>query len=223
MPGISAMTQPTAAARQSLIEVEQKFHLADCELLQSKLLAAGATEIAIEQHADTYYRHPGRDFAQTREALRIRRIARPMNQTHSLASDSSQSRETLVTYKGPYSTTGVKARPELEWQIDPCDEDGQKMASLFEYLGFTPVMTVRKIRRSFMLNHADRQLVVTIDDAQQLGMFAEIETIAAGEQEIEACRERVSELAEMLDLRQPEKKSYLTMAMEALATQQPPK
>jgi len=204
------MTPPTAVARQSLIEVEQKFHLADCELLQSKLLAAEATEIAIEHHADTYYRHPGRDFAQTREALRIRRIARPLHQ------------ETLVTYKGPYSTTGVKARPELEWQIDPCDQDGQKLASLFEYLGFTPVMTVRKTRRSFTLNRFDRQWVVTIDDAERLGMFAEIETIAVGEQEIEACRALVDELAELLDLRQPEQKSYLTMAMEALAVEQPP-
>jgi len=204
------MAQPTAVARQSFIEVEQKFHLADCELLQAKLLATGATEIAIEHHADTYYRHPGRDFAQTREALRIRRIARPMHQ------------ETLVTYKGPYSTTGVKARPELEWQIDPCDQDGQKLASLFEYLGFTPVMTVRKTRRSFTLNRFDRQWVVTIDDAEPMGMFAEIETIAVGEQEIEACRALVSQLAELLDLRQPEQKSYLTMAMEALAVEQPP-
>lgn len=204
------MTPPTAGARHSFIEVEQKFHLADCELLQSKLLAAGATEIAIEHHADTYYRHPGRDFAKTREALRIRRIARPLHQ------------ETLVTYKGPYSTTGVKARPELEWQIDPCDQDGQKLASLLEYLGFTPVMTVRKTRRSFTLNHSDRQCVVTIDDAGHLGMFAEIETIAVGEQEIETCRAIVDELAERLDLRQPEQKSYLTMAMEALAVKQPP-
>ncbi len=205
---------------QSSIEVEQKFRLADPLLLLAKLLAAGATEIAVEHHADTYYRHPSRDFAQTREALRIRRIARSTADSSlsaekaSVADESSQSPETRVTYKGPYSTTGVKARPELEWRLDPCDEDGRNMQSLFEFLGFTSVMTVRKTRRSFLLGYGGRELVVTIDDAELLGTFAEVETIAADEQEIEACRGRISELAEMLDLRSPEGKSYLTMAME---------
>jgi adenylate cyclase class 2 len=213
------MDLPNSAGKSS-IEVEQKFRLADPELLLAKLLAAGATEIAVEHHADTYYRHPSRDFAQTREALRIRRIARPTAdslssaESASVADESSPSPETRVTYKGPYSTTGVKARPELEWRLDPCDEDGRNMQSLFEFLGFTSVMTVRKTRRSFLLSHGGRELVVTIDDAELLGTFAEVETIAAGEQEIESCRGRISELAEMLDLRSPEGKSYLTMAME---------
>ncbi len=183
----------------------------------AKLLAAGAIEVAIEHHADTYYRHPSRDFAQTREALRIRRIARSATLPSSAANESSQSPETRVTYKGPYSTTGVKARPELEWQLDPCDPDGRNMQSLLEFLGFTSVMTVRKTRRSFTLDRADRQLIVTIDDAEQLGTFAEIETIATDEQEIEACRGQISELAVMLDLRHPEQKSYLTMAMELVS------
>jgi adenylate cyclase class IV len=78
-------------------------------------------------------------------------------------------------------------------------------------------MTVRKTRRSFLIAHGGRELVVTIDDAELLGTFAEVETIAADEQEIEACRSRISELADMLDLRSPEGKSYLTMAMEYLS------
>lgn len=207
------MDLPNSPGKSS-IEVEQKFRLAEPEVLLAKLLAAGATEIAIEHHADTYYRHPSRDFAQTREALRIRRIARSAADSSSVAAESSQSPETRVTYKGPYCTTGVKARPELEWRLDPGDEDGRNMQSLFEFLGFTSVMTVRKIRRSFLLPHGGRELVVTIDDAELLGTFAEVETIATDEQEIEACRSRISELADMLDLRSPEGKSYLTMAME---------
>jgi adenylate cyclase class 2 len=216
------MNLPNAVG-QSSIEVEQKFRLADPQLLLAKLLAAGATEIAIEHHADTYYRHPARDFAQTREALRIRRIARSKadsslpDDSSLVADESSLSPETRVTYKGPYSTTGVKARPELEWRLDPCDEDGRNMQSLFEFLGFTSVMTVRKTRRSFLLTHGGRELIVTIDDAELLGTFAEVETIAADDQEIEACRGRISELAEMLDLRSPEGKSYLTMALECVS------
>ncbi len=213
------MDLPNSPGKTS-IEVEQKFRLAEPEVLLAKLLAAGATEIAIERHADTYYRHPSREFAQTREALRIRRITRSAADSalaadsSSLAAESTQSPETRVTYKGPYCTTGVKARPELEWRLDPGDEDGRNMQSLFEFLGFTSVMTVRKIRRSFLIPHGGRELVVTIDNAELLGTFAEVETIAADEQEIEACRDRIRELADMLDLRSPEAKSYLTMAME---------
>ncbi len=216
------MDSPNSPGKSS-IEVEQKFRLAEPDALSAKLLSAGATEIAIEHHADTYYRHPSRDFSQTREALRIRRIARSAADSalpadsSSVADESSQSPETRVTYKGPYSTTGVKARPELEWRLDPCDEDGRNMQSLFEFLGFTSVMTVRKTRRSFLIPHGGRELVVTIDDAERLGTFAEVETIAADEQEIEACRGQISELAEMLDLRSPEGKSYLTMAMELVS------
>ncbi|HBJ35222.1 MAG TPA: class IV adenylate cyclase [Planctomycetaceae bacterium] len=207
------MASPIAPGKSS-IEVEQKFRLPEPDVLLAKLLAAGATEIAIEYHADTYYRHPSRDFAQTREALRIRRITRSVTESSSATNESAQSPETRVTYKGPYSTTGVKARPELEWRLDPCDEDGRNMQSLFDFLGFASVMTVRKTRRSFTLAHRDRELIVTIDDAESLGTFAEVETIAADDQEIEACRDQISELAEMLDLRSPEQKSYLTMAME---------
>lgn len=202
-----------AAEGKSAIEVEQKFRLPQPDMLLAKLISAGATEIAIEYHADTYYRHPSRDFAQTREALRIRRIARSIDDLASNAPGNNQP-ETFVTYKGPYSTTGVKARPELEWRLDPCDENGNNMQSLFGFLGFALVMTVRKTRRSFTLNRGNRELIVTIDAAENLGTFAEIETIAAGEAEVEACRIEISELAEMLDLRHPEQKSYLTMAME---------
>lgn len=218
------MTFPNAPSNtmgQSAIEVEQKFRLPDPDLLLAKLLAAGATEIAVEHHADTYYRHPSRDFAQTREALRIRRIGRTPNTAETAATDSSPSNETLVTYKGPYSTTGVKARPELEWRIDPCDSDGKNMQSLFDLLGFAEVMTVRKVRRSFALDHAGRQIIVTIDTAENLGTFAEVEMIARGDVEVEDCRSKISQLAKMLDLRHPERKSYLTMAMEWLAESAP--
>lgn len=188
------------------IEVEQKFRLADPDAFADKLRAAGATEQATEHHADTYYRHPARDFAQTREALRIRRVC--------LAPGPSAASETFVTYKGPYSATGVKARPELEWRLDPGDPNGDNLDALFHHLGFATVLTVRKSRRPFVLTHAGFALTVTIDDAQQVGTFAEIETIALDPSDVEACRSQISQLADQLDLRCPEQKSYLTMALE---------
>jgi len=202
--------EPTA---KSSIEVEQKFRLGQPELLLAKLMADGAIDLSTERHADTYYRHPCRDFAQTREALRIRRIERP-GAAGAEVSESGEPSQTLVTYKGPYVTTGVKARPELEWRIDASDKDGENMHSLLLFLGFAPVMTVRKTRRSFTLVRSGRPVVITIDEAERLGTFAEIEMIASDDQDTQRCREQISELAQQFDLRRPERKSYLAMSLE---------
>ena len=55
-------------------EVEQKFLVDDPEALQNRLIELGASPSPSEQHSDTYYNHPCRDFSETHEALRIRRI-----------------------------------------------------------------------------------------------------------------------------------------------------
>jgi adenylate cyclase, class 2 len=203
------------------IEVEQKFRLSDVAELERELARLGAKECALERHSDTYYRHPSRDFAQTREALRIRRII-----TERAAAGEGVTVETVtpeastrVTYKGPYQPHGVKARPELEWRIDPCDPDGKNMARLLGYLGLSEILTVHKVRRSFQLDQQGKQLVITIDDTRERGMFAEIETIAASEEEGEACRQLVTSFAEQLGLREAEQRSYLQMALSAAGEQ----
>ncbi len=56
------------------LEVELKFAIADGPALLSTLHEIGATFVGQEQHADTYYAHPCRDFVQTGEALRIRKV-----------------------------------------------------------------------------------------------------------------------------------------------------
>jgi adenylate cyclase class 2 len=212
---------PSEATAKSAIEVEQKFRLEQSELLLAKLMAEGAIDASTERHADTYYRHPCRDFAQTREALRIRRITGqdPAAPGVEVPDEDSQ---TLVTYKGPYVTTGVKARPELEWRIDPADQGGENMHSLLLFLGFTPVMTVRKTRRSFTLVRSGRPVIIAIDQAERLGTFAEIEMIASDDQDAQRCREQIGELAHQFDLRHPERKSYLTMTLELVASETTP-
>ena len=79
------------------IEVEQKFRAAHSPELLARLQRLGATiEEPIEQ-IDQYFAHPVRDFAQTDEALRIRRVG-DLN---------------FVTYKGPKLDSTTKTRREL--------------------------------------------------------------------------------------------------------------
>ena len=123
------------------IEVELKFRVEEPAAMLEQLVNLGAIEGPIERHQDTYFRHPCRDFAQTREALRIRRV----NLTTDPAGQGAAKGEARITYKGPHLVGPVKARRELEWQLDPSDPQGDQLQQLFELLGFGPVATVTKL------------------------------------------------------------------------------
>ena len=62
-------------------EVELKFRIDDPQRIAGLLDGLEATPGEIEQHRDTYFNHPARDFAETDEAFRIRSIA---FQSHSM-------------------------------------------------------------------------------------------------------------------------------------------
>jgi adenylate cyclase class 2 len=181
-----------------MFEVEQKFHIDDLADLEKRLREIGAVEQSSQQHIDTYYNHPSRDFAETREALRIRRVdGVPM-----------------VTYKGTKLPGKVKARRELEWRLDPGDPDGTKMEELFQMLGFRRVAAVSKRRRCYQMPVESADIGVMIDQVDSLGLFAEIELIANESSEIEIARGRIGQLGERLGLHRAESRSYLRMILE---------
>ncbi|MEZ6088177.1 MAG: class IV adenylate cyclase [Pirellulaceae bacterium] len=183
----------------SKFEIELKFKLHDAEEFRRSVLALGATPLGIQKHRDTYFNHPCRDFAQTHEALRVRRIdGRP-----------------LITYKGSKLAGPVKTRPELEWELGPGDVDGGKTEALLEHLGFRRVADVVKVRESFEFFHGDppTALTITIDKLDTLGAFAEIECVAEQEQ-MEFAQRTVTSLSEQLELRNAEPRSYLRMLLE---------
>lgn len=194
-------TEPSSPATG--IEIEQKYRVENPAHIERLLGQIGAGPQPLERHADTYYRHPARDFAQTCEALRIRRV---------VVGDQGQ---TLVTYKGPRWAGAIKTRPELEWRLDPCDPNGANMAELLGHLGFVETLTVAKTRLPFAIEHAGRSLIVTLDDAGTLGHFSEIETLARGRDEFAACHEAILAIAAMLGLSEAEPRSYLSMALVA--------
>ena len=187
-----------------MYEVEQKFRVQDPQGLRDRLIALGAERTAMESHADTYFNHPCREFAETREALRVRRVdGRPS-----------------VTYKGTKLPGAIKARRELEWRLDPGDADGGKMEELLDLLGFQKIATVRKKRETFAVRDHAGVLVVTIDQVDELGIFAEIEVSVASMGGIEGARVRILAMAERLALREAEAKSYLRLLMERLTENQ---
>ena len=193
------------------IEVEQKYHVDDADTLEQRLILLGAQEQPTQQHADTYYNHPSRDFAQSHEALRIRQC----------------NGVPLITYKGTKLPGAVKARREMEWRLDPGDPNGSNTEELFLLLGFRKVATVRKSRQSFVLNDSNAPFTITIDRVESVGCFAEIELVVeggnskdehsaadVGSNAIAAARQQIVQLAPKLGLHQDEPRSYLRMLLE---------
>ncbi len=168
---------------------------------KDRLAELGAVEQRTEQHSDSYYNHPSRDFRETMEALRIRRVdGVPM-----------------ITYKGPKLPGAIKARLEREWRLDPGDPDGSSTEELLQILGFRPVAIVQKSRRCFRLPGDMADFGVVIDDVQSLGLFAEVELVVAQLSEIEPARERIASLSGHLGLQRAEPRSYLSMLLELSA------
>ena len=73
----------------------------------------------VDDHEDIYLNHPARDFAETNEAFRIRRI----------------SDENRITYKGPRRSGPTKTREEIEIPFASGPDRFQQLLRLLENLG----------------------------------------------------------------------------------------
>lgn len=189
--------QHASAENTSLIEVELKFAVSDLDSMLTQLLSFGAQPEPIEDHADTYYRHPCRDFVETGEALRIRRVNGVAH----------------ITYKGARLPGDVKMRHELEWCLAPGDAHGAHTESLWELLGFEAVATVKKRRRPYRWNHQGTDCTVTIDEVEGVGSYVEIERVVSIAQ-AEVAKAEVLSRAHLLGLKEPEKRSYLGLLLD---------
>ncbi len=179
-------------------EVEVKYRSADHGRLCRLLLERGASEDAPAEQEDVYLSHPARDFAQTGEAFRLRRI----------------DNENRITYKGPRLPGPTKTREEIELAVSEGDEVFHDLARLFQNLGFRPVAAIRKRRVVFHVNAPPHAIEIALDRVHGLGDFAEIETIVRDESELPAAQAAVLALAVQLGLDEVEPRSYLRMALE---------
>lgn len=180
------------------LEVEQKFPVADRAALEARIAQLGLTLGEPVEQVDTYYRHPARDFAQTDEALRIRRIGR----------------QNLLTYKGPKLDATTKTRRELELPLPEGEDYSGSFAELLGALSFTPVAEVAKRRRTAVVEWQGWSIEIALDEVAEVGLFAELET-TCDETSLVVGRERLASLAAHLGLSSSERRSYLEMLLTA--------
>jgi adenylate cyclase class 2 len=173
-------------------EVECKVERAH-EPVHERLSALGADSISAVEQEDTYYDAPYRAFAETDEALRVRR----------------EGETAQLTYKGPLVDTASKTRAEHETAVESAEE----MERVLDALGFTPAATVEKEREAFDC----RGYTVALDTVAGLGEFVEVEGEAAAESDIEDVRDGVHDLLWALDCDPTNqiRTSYLGLLLES--------
>lgn len=176
-------------------EVEIKFAEPDLADLRDRLTRLGAQKREIREQEDRYFNHPGRDFARTDEALRIRQ-------------DGSN---TEITYKGPKVDANTKTRVEIEIALAE-GASREQMADILVSLGFRPVLAVKKRREIWHCPRDQRDVEIALDEVSGLGHFVELET-AADETTLPAARETLESLAAELGLSRRERRSYLEMLL----------
>lgn len=187
-------------------EVEQKFPVDDLAVIEARLVALGVRfEAAIEQ-LDRYFAHPCRDFAQTDEALRIRQVGQ----------------QCYVTYKGPKIDPETKTRREIELPLSGSAEALAQWTSLWDALGFKPVMLVRKRRLPGHITWEDADIEVVLDQVDGVGSFVEFELVASADG-VELAKSRILSLAAALGLSCAERRSYLELLLESIQKAKEPR
>ncbi|WP_435194258.1 class IV adenylate cyclase [Natronomonas sp. EA1] len=161
-----------------MYEVELKVR-ADHDAVRATLEELGADLVKRATQVDTYYDAPHREFAETDEALRIRR--------ETVEGETV----TKLTYKGPLLEAESKSREEHETTV----ENGETARAIFESLGFAPAATVEKDRAFYELEG----YTVTLDSVAGLGEFVEVET-EVPDDDVEAAREGAVERMRELGL-----------------------
>jgi adenylate cyclase class 2 len=175
-----------------MLEVEVKYRLADPAPVLARLAECGAGLIADHAESDHYLNAPDRDFARTDEALRLRRIGE-LN---------------LLTYKGPRHDSTSKTRTEVEVACPPGAEAADSFLKLFGHLGYRPTAVVRKRRTIYAWARDGFTLHACLDDVEGVGRFIELEIVARDE-DYQAARRLVLQIAEELGLDALENRSYL--------------
>jgi len=165
--------------------------------VRQRIAEAGAHPQAVQQQSDRYFNHPGRDFKQTDEALRIRSVEQ----------------QNWLTWKGPRIDSPAKTRPEIEVPLGPGEETARQFAEVLQRLGFQFVAEVRKQRQVFQLIRAGHQFELALDTVAGIGEFLEIELLAAAE-ELAGAQAAVLALSEELGAGEITQRSYLAMILE---------
>ncbi len=113
-----------------MLEVEMKFRVDDVAALRALLAHMTLERLPTENHVDTYFRHPVRDFAKTDEAFRCR-----------IVDDRA-----WLTYKGPRLDATTKSREELELPLEDASA-ARTFKQVAERLGSFPSEKCEKLAK----------------------------------------------------------------------------
>lgn len=181
-----------------MYEVERKVRASHAEV-REQLDDVGAEFLATVEQRDIYFDHPVRDFADTDEALRVRR---------QLVSEGSAEVSDQLTYKGPRLDTNAKTRIERESTLGNADE----VVAILETLDFDPAGRVEKTRERYRTQTCD----ICLDTVEGLGEFVEVEIHERAE-DLGAAERTTEDVADALGLgdAEPIHTSYLGMILDS--------
>ena len=190
------------------LEVEQKFRVDSFTDVRKRL--GDAEPLGRAEEWDTYLSHPGRDFAETGEAVRLRSVDRAQHSDSRHGEAGSGGRATLVrtnvlTYKGPRLAGPLKVRVERELTLS---SDRESALAFFAAIGFEPVADVRKVRESYRFGIGGQPVTVSLDEVDGGGRFVEVEVVSTDR---DAAAAGVAEVAGRLGLNNVERRSYLAI------------
>jgi adenylate cyclase class 2 len=169
-------------------EVKLKLKGMSIEELKNKLLKDQIKYIGVEKQTDIYLNSKFRNFKETDEALRIRKV----NNTVEL------------TYKGPKFSSKSKSREEITVEIN----DENAMLKILQKLDIYPVYSVSKERYTFI----DNNFNICLDKVEGLGEYIEIEGINSDENKL---LEYINDFIRKYNINvEMERKSYLELLVE---------
>jgi adenylate cyclase class 2 len=184
-------------------EIEQKFRCRNLALVRERLIELGATPDETVDQADCYYRHPVRDFAQTDEAFRLRRVGEV----------------NFMTYKGPKIDATTKSRREEEVRLADGVATWKSCDEIVRRLGFESVAVVRKRRETLHLERGGQSIEAALDEVADVGTFVELEVSVDSDGSdapaVDTAKRALAELAAELGLSDSERRSYLELLLAA--------
>ncbi len=180
-----------------MLEIEMKFPLSDWTALEAQLAAWNAEALQERVEIDHYFNAADRDFAQTDEAVRLRRVGS----------------SSTLTYKGKKIDTETKARREIEVPLASGDGPAAEAVAFLIALGMKPVAEISKRRRVFQFFRDGYAVAICLDNAGPVGKFVELEILAEAA-EFETAKAALLKLAAELNLGEQERRSYLRMHLE---------
>jgi adenylate cyclase class 2 len=169
---------------KQMLEIEIKAKVESLEAIEEDILKRGGRFRKEVTQEDIYFNHPGKDFATTDEALRLRKVEGGF----------------YLTYKGPKIDNLTKTREELKVSVG----DHDVASEILKALGFTEVLMVKKKRRYFRLDEYD----IMLDNVVGLGSFIEVEKSGAYNPQ------DLIDFVKDLGIEESETRSYLELLIE---------